>query len=450
MTNQVSLDTDQKLIVVSCDGHCGPSLENSLREYCPPKYLSDYDDYVRELRAGDFATDDGKADVLSWADRDMQRKLTTLLNGENDSDNQLAQSANFDVAAFDKHAKHPAHDDPRARLANMDEDGVAAEVIFAGGQNRELTPFIGFGADAGSKGFSAELRQAGGHIWNAWLTDYCSVAPERLIGVMQIPIYDVDAAIREIEWGAERGLKVVNFPAPRPDFPAYNHPDYEPLWDVCESLGLPLATHAGGGEDPRGYGGPGWDALRDYEKGWLTRRGVHQLIFGGVFDRHPDLKFVLTELRGQWMPKTLQELDETYRSGTVAPVRASLSRTAVEYFKSNCFNSGSFLARFEVELYSEHDLIDNLCYGRDFPHIEGTWPNTILAMQNSLGGFPEDTIRKILGINAIGLYNLDREVLQQVADKIGPRVSDLGTGPVPEESIPASRGLAFRTWGEND
>ena len=59
-------------------------------------------------------------------------------------------------------------------------------------------------------------------------------------------------------------------------------------------------------------------------------------------------------------------------------------------------------------------------WGSDYPHPEGTWPNTGKYLKDTFGGFPEEDGRKILGDNAVAFYGLDRERLQQVADEIGP------------------------------
>ena len=128
----------------------------------------------------------------------------------------------------------------------MDACGIAAAVIFGGGQNHEAVPFLGFGFDAGSPAMSKELKRVGERIWNEWLCDHVAAAPSRLYGVMQAPLWDVAYAVKEIETYHDRGLKAVNFPSPRSDFPAYNDLSYEPIWTICEEQDIPLVSHSGG------------------------------------------------------------------------------------------------------------------------------------------------------------------------------------------------------------
>src|SRR5213075_2619409 len=58
-----------------------------------------------------------------------------------------------------------------------------------------------------------EQAQIGRHIYNRWLADFCSVEPERHVGLAHLPMWDIDAAIEELEWAHAHGLKGVNFPS---------------------------------------------------------------------------------------------------------------------------------------------------------------------------------------------------------------------------------------------
>ena len=331
----------------------------------------------------------------------------------------------------------------------MDDEGIAAELIFSGGQNAEMLPFgVGFGTGAGAPGVDPELRAVGQRIWNAWLIDHVATDSARLVGVMQIPVWDVDQTVAEIRWCAARGLRAVNFPSPRRDFAPSNDPRYEPLWEVCVELGLPLVTHTGGGDDPLGSQGPGGEALTAYERPWLARRGLAQLMFGGVFERHPALKVVWTEMRVGWVADTVAALDELYTSNICRSVRSEVPKAPSEYWSTNCFNSGSFLARFEVDR-REDVGIGNLFFGRDYPHVEGTWPHTDLALRNTFAGVPEADTRRILGLNALPVYGLDAATLRAVADRIGPWPEEVNV-PVQPDELPEHRGFAYRTRNENE
>jgi predicted TIM-barrel fold metal-dependent hydrolase len=428
--------TSEPYLVVSADAHAGPSLRRQLRAYCPERHLEQFDEFADALDDDRAGPVHGRDDALVGGNAHV--RLTQ-------ASRQDPNAPEFLKAAWAMSRGCPGLQDPDARRADMDADGVAADVILAGGDNGEVLPFAGIGIDAGSTTVPGELKAVGGHIWNAWLADFISGAPERHVGVMQIPIWDVEAAVREVEWGREAGLKAVNLPAPRADYPPYTQPSYDPLWAACSALGVPLITHSGGGEPALGMDGPLGRAVSAAEIHWLSRRGLWQLIFGGAFERHRGLKLVFTEQRVTWVPETLRDLDSVYFSPAHREVAQTIPRKPSEYWAEHCYLSGSFLAAFEADARYEVGL-PNLLWGSDYPHQEGTWPNTRLAMRNTFAGVPESDVRLILGENAFAVYDLDETALRAIADRIGPTPDELSVKPGADE-LPAHKGAAFREIG---
>ena len=111
----------------------------------------------------------------------------------------------------------------------------------------EPIPFISSGVRGRSKTYDdRDLAGVGMKIYNRWLADFVSQAPHRHIGLAYLPMWDVEAAVAEVESGPRRGLRGVNFPAMRDgELPEYNRSLWEPLWSVCEELRMPLVTHVG-------------------------------------------------------------------------------------------------------------------------------------------------------------------------------------------------------------
>jgi predicted TIM-barrel fold metal-dependent hydrolase len=412
-----------RYLVVSGDSHAGPSLKHQLRDYCPKRYLDAFDDFVEGIENVRYAE---LAEVSAPVERAKARS-------------ELGREALTRI----RDCRGLQEVGPRLR--DMDEQGIAAEVVFSGGQNGEVLPFggLGFGA-ANPTQIPRELQHVGCHIWNAWLADFTAVAPHRLVGVMQTPIEDVDAAVREVRWAHDAGLRVVNFPAPRPDFPAYNFDVYEPFWSIVEELGMPLACHSGAGDRALGIKGRGGYSVHLTEVHWMGRRALWQMIFGGVFDRHPGLRLVHTEQRATWVPTTLLEMDALY----VSPNHHDPDlpkRLPSEYWADNCSCVASFMAPFESRLRNEIGL-DNFLWGSDYPHVEGTWPYTRLSMRNAFAGIPEGDVRHIVETNGLRLYGLDEAELRPIADRIGPTPDELAQ-PLAPEDIPETASLAFRTMG---
>ncbi len=162
------------------------------------------------------------------------------------------------------------------------------------------------------------------------------------------------------------------------------------------------------------------------------RRPMWQLMFGGVFDRHPNLKLVMSEVRADWLPAVLAHLDALYdrfRDQLPAQHRPS------EYWRSNCLAGASFMHKAEVEM--RHEIgVEQILFGRDYPHPEGTWPNTPEWLRDAFAGVPDDELRLMLGENAIRFFGLDRAPLETIAARIGPAVADLtGSGTAVDEEL---------------
>lgn len=408
----------ERVLLVSGDSHVGPTLD-ALRLYCPEAYRDDFDEFaaspqVEEMRA-------------------VVRESGSL------------------------YLNTSGHDDPKARLADMDRDGIAAEVIFHNSFNGQPMPFN----DLGWPEFdNPELAGVGFQIYNRWLAEFCSAAPERLVGLAHIPLWDIDAAINEVRWAADNGLRAINFPSARPQWSQYNEPHWDPFWAAVEETELVLATHAGAANDPAVRAVAGTPLLLIEAGGAYNRRAVGRMILGGVFERFPGLKLVMTEQPGVWMPAALIELD----SAAMAPLpltNGKLSKTPSEYFRSNVFVGASFIAPFEVEAAAGDWWWTNICWGRDYPHPEGTWrysddpeemPMTHLSLRHAMAGTPHDKVRAIVGANAARVYGLDTDALRSIADKIGPTIEEI-TAPL--DAIPALDGperkgygyFAFRTVG---
>jgi predicted TIM-barrel fold metal-dependent hydrolase len=424
-----NIHASDRLIVVSADSHVSPPV-TAFRPYCEEKYVARLDEFIAAL-------DEHRLTPMG------QMAVTTV------------KQERYLAELTEKYGSEELNADQSIRLAHMDTDGVAVEVLYHGTLNGPPIPFFSpsliasFGQDVPAPGEATELRAAGIRAYNRWLADWVQGAPDRFIGLAHIPMWDIDATVDEIRRAYAAGLRGVNLPAPRRGFKGYNDPAWDPVWALCCELDLALHTHGGGGEF-HPVEGPGTFSIMATEAFFVARRAVGQMIFGAVFERFPRLKLVLTEQQDTWVVETLRLFDSTYLSPkqdrAVPHVRDSVRRLPSEYFRSNCFIGGSFLSRFEAEEAINNDYWQNVIWGRDFPHPEGTWPFTRESMRFTFAGLPEKPVRAMLGENALSVFGLDAAKVRAVANRIGPTLDEVDE-PLDEPPAGSHLSHGFRRLG---
>ncbi len=397
----------ERLTVVSTDCHAGAPL-HGYREYLATEWHDEFDVWAKEF-----------ADP--WDDFE-EREVKP------------------GVASFDSEINW----DSEQRREVLDADGIAAEVIFP----NTAPPFFPSGVLSVAIPQTRddyERRMAGLRAHNSWLSEFCTELPHRRIGVAQVFLNDVDDTVAEIRRIHSMGLSSVLLPGDAPGglVPLYPRA-LEPVWQVCEELGVVLHKHGNfAGEPVTEEMGPGGAAAGALEGMFWNRRGVAHLILSGVFERHPDLKFVQTETGADWVPGYLRQCDGLFDAAQVEGSFAEyfsgkaiegLARRPSEYFASNCWIGASFMSQGEAGRRHEIGL-DRLMWGSDLPHAEGTYPNTLKALRVAFESVPLDEIRMILSETPAKVYDLDLGALQAVADEIGPLASDLQT-PLPEDEWP--------------
>jgi predicted TIM-barrel fold metal-dependent hydrolase len=301
---------------------------------------------------------------------------------------------------------HPGGSDPAERLKEMAVDGVSAEVLYP---THLLSQFA---MD------DAKLQQACFRAYNDWLIDYVAVAPDRLVGIAAISVYDIDWAVAELERCTKAGMKgSLIWQAPHPDLPLHS-PHYDRFWAASEDLKMPVNLHIltghGYHKDKKFFSSRSVESYRGSVNLKLREisDALFDLIFYGVLERHPRLKIVSVENETGWLPFTLQQWDYYYRRfrGTNPP---PISRDPSEYFKGQVF--GTFfrdaVAGHNFEWWGQ----DNCMWSNDYPHGNSTWPDSRKHIERYLGHLPAATRRKLLCTNVANLFEMDVRRLAKAA-----------------------------------
>ncbi|HET6950588.1 MAG TPA: amidohydrolase family protein [Acidimicrobiales bacterium] len=404
-----------RYVVISSDCHAGADLPD-YKPYLEARWHEEFDAW-----AGTY--------VDSWADIDSGSEWKA------------------GVSSF----MSPLNWDSSKRLEALETEGIVAEVIFP----NTVPPFFpnGLLAAPGPRTREEyERRFAGVRAHNRWLKDFCDEAPGRRLGVAQLFIDDVDDAVEEIRWAKEAGMAQVLLPSDH-HLKLHNlyYASLDPIWSVCEELDMPIGRHgAVVGSDVEPAAVDAAHAVGVYETLYFGQRTIPQLVLSGVFERHPNLKFVFTELgTGTWLADTVTGLDGfvtgSKMPGTVIEMfagkaTAKLSRLPSEYCRDQVY-LGVTVTPSSMERRHEIGL-DRMMWGADFPHHEGTAPYTLKALRGTLAGHDPADIRQILSGTAADLYGADLGLLQAVADRVGPSIDEVATSLRADE-MPDDPNFAF-------
>jgi predicted TIM-barrel fold metal-dependent hydrolase len=287
--------------------------------------------------------------------------------------------------------------DPHQHLADMRLDGVAGEVLYP---SQGLFYFrVKDGA----------LMSAIFRAYNDWLAEFCRTDPARLKGIAMVNLDDVRAGVAELERAARLGLAgamITEYPL---EDHRYDQPEYEDFWAAAASLGMPLSLHTATRRQGK-IRGAGAQTLRDASsratKAFYPALSMCDMIFSGVFERHPALTLAIVEFELAWAPHVLASMDYTYRERHEEAIyRFKDGRRPSDVFRSNVVLS------FQEDAVGIRlrDVIgvDNMMWGSDYPHSESTFPRSREILAEILAGVPADEQARIAGGTTARVYGFD-------------------------------------------
>jgi predicted TIM-barrel fold metal-dependent hydrolase len=260
----------------------------------------------------------------------------------------------------------PGARDVRKRLEDLDREGIWGEVMYA-----SIGLWCALIEDR------ALIRDAA-RAENEWLaSEIQGVAPNRLVVTALMPLLDIGDAVDEVHHAAEVGLKIINLPTGVPaGMPDYNDDAWEPLWAAAEEAGMVVGVHIGTDSDEplsKMFRGPGGAILNYVETTYGGQRVANKLVSGGALDRHPDLKVLISEGGATWVPFLGDRMNEAYRQHGMF-VRPQLSQLPKEILYRQVYASFQHDESAPAALWAMG--YQNVLFGSDYPHIEGTFGHT--------------------------------------------------------------------------
>ncbi len=309
---------------------------------------------------------------------------------------------------------------PRPRLVDMDTDGIEQAVLYP-------TMLLGLPGLA-----DAEFAEVQANAYNEWLSDYCTAAPRRLFAVAAVPHQDIERAVRVIRRAKELGhVGIFLRPNPSIDGKKFNDPVYDPIWQTCQDLDLPVGLHPFLAPDMPGacralgyfqLKAPGVD-MENFDRASPIRNMANIffsqalsnpfdimetlsiMICGGVLERFPRLKLIFLEANGGWIVPWLERLDhhfEVFRWDV-----PWMKRKPSEYFRRQCWISFD-PDESTLAFTARSPLVgaDRIIWASDYPHPDAKFPGVVDELRESTASLDAAARGRILGLNSAELYQL--------------------------------------------
>ena len=325
---------------------------------------------------------------------EMSKRPRTSVVGKSLQERAFARHPHYAVA-------HARGYDAATHLQAMDIEGIDVAVIY-GTRGRQVLMH-----DDLDPQVAAALARA----HNNWTRDFCAVEPGRLKFAAQLAFHDVPSAVAEAKRAVRELGAIAVIGNPNPIHGRHVHdPEFEPLWDAIEELGVPVGFH------PTGQSSLRDDIARrylDHPNGrviGVAGRNPVELMFafaslaaGGVLERHPQLRCAFLEGTCGWLPWWLWRVDEAWEKfGPGSEVK--ISHLPSEYFQRQCYiatDADEKVLKQVVEALGD----DRIVVSTDYPHSDGLFPEAIKEFVG-LDGVSDKSKSKILWDNCARLYPL--------------------------------------------
>jgi predicted TIM-barrel fold metal-dependent hydrolase len=301
-----------------------------------------------------------------------------------------------------------AYYDARARLAQMDADGIGVQVLFPS----SITQVWG---TRWLRNPDREFALASVRAYNDWIfEEWRGIAAERFIPAILLPLWDVREAVAEAERMAGLGAKAVSLNSgglPHLGFPHMNDPYWDPLWSAFAATGIVVCNHIEGVDRALSGGSSAFRHEFDDVKQPLApfaslsalnaMTATAEYVFSPVFRKYPDLQFVLTECGIGWVPFILQKARHVWtRQRAWAGPMDDLD--PVEIFRRNI--SVSFIDdSVGIEIRNRIG-VDRILWENDYPHTDCNFPNARQSLRAQLAGLDPAEVAAIAHGNAERIF----------------------------------------------
>ena len=286
--------------------------------------------------------------------------------------------------------------DPKARLEDMEIDGVWAQLCFPN--------FARFAGHRFLFGQDRELALLCSRAYNDFILDeWCAVDPGRQLALGILPLWDVAESVREVQRLAAKGIRALAF-SENPTvigLPSIHTDHWDPLWSAIQDADLPVCMHIGSSSKMTSSSDDAPVAVARTLTGCNSMIAMADLLFSGVFERFPGVKVALSEGGAGWVPYILERAMKVWEDrGT----RTGANIAPDELFRDHIYVC--LVTDFFAIKILEDIGVDNIMWESDFPHDESAWPNDRKILEAAVANVPDDIAVKLAETNARRLFKV--------------------------------------------
>jgi predicted TIM-barrel fold metal-dependent hydrolase len=289
--------------------------------------------------------------------------------------------------------------DPKARLEDMDVNWVEASACYP--------TFPRFCGQTFAEGEDKELGLACVVAYNDWtVEEWCGDSGGRLIPICLIPLWDVDAAAREVRRNAARGVRAAAFSEipVHLGLPSIHSGYWDPFFEACAETHTAVCMHIGSSSRMPATSPDAPPSVTATLGFGNAMASVVDFLWSGVLVRFPALKLAYAESQMGWLPYVLERIDDVWHDNQGWAQTKQIPEPPSTYFHRNmyaCF----FKDQTGIDM-RDRIGIDRITFETDYPHSDSTWPDTRDVATRLLKGLDDDSVTRILRTNAIDLFEL--------------------------------------------
>ena len=297
---------------------------------------------------------------------------------------------------------HKAAWDVDARVKFMDEQGIYAQIAYPN--------ILGFGGQRSMK-VDPDLRLASVQIYNDAMMEMQARSGQRIFPMALLPWWDIEASLKETERCMKGGMKGINISSDPHvhGIPSLGEAHWDPLWDMCQSNGLPVNFHIGASDvSTSWYFNASWPEMSGEQKvtlGGLMLFATNQRVLASILasrflERFPSLKIVSVESGAGWIPFLLEGLEYMSYEGGV-----DYETSPSDVFKRQIYACTFFERRNFVDTLRRVG-VDNIMFETDYPHPACLYPDSFDYMADAIAEMTEEERFRVFSGNAARVYNI--------------------------------------------